>query len=101
QIGDIVAGEIGINFLPLIVGELVARNFRAGRSVLRENVFVSGNKKSTRAAGGIENAIVRLRVETLDHEIDDVSRSAEVTVLCLNAHRLKQILKRVAEFLAV
>jgi len=69
--------------------------------VLRENVFVSGNKKSARAAGGIENAIVRLRVETLDHEIDDVSRSAELTVLRLNAHRLEQILKRVAEFLAV
>ena len=101
QVGDIVAGEIGINFLALIVRELVAGNFRSRRSVLRENVFVTGDKKSACAACGIENAIVRLRIETLNHEINNVSRSAELTVLGLDAHRLEQILKCVAELLAV
>ncbi len=81
--------------------EFVAGNFRSRRSVLRKNVFVTGDKKSARAACGIENAIVRLRIETRDHKIDHVSRSAELTILGLDAHRLKQILKRVAEFLAV
>ena len=69
--------------------------------MLRENVFVSGDKKSAGAAGGIEDAIVRLRVETRHHEINDVSRRPELAVLGLDAHRLEQILKRVAEFLAV
>ena len=41
QVGDIVAGEIGIHFLALIVRELVAGNSRSRRSVLREYMFVS------------------------------------------------------------
>ena len=69
--------------------------------MLRENVFVAGNKKSAGAAGGIEDAVVRLRIETRHHEINDVPRSAELAVLGLDAHRLEQILKGVAEFLAV
>ena len=43
QVGDIVSGEIGINFLALIVRELVAGHSRSHRSVLGENVFVTGN----------------------------------------------------------
>ena len=101
QVGDVVAGEIGINFLALIVRELVAGDCRPRRCVFRENVLVTGNQKSAGAAGGIENAIARLRIETRHHEINDVSRSAELTVLGLDAHRLEQILKGVAELLAV
>ena len=101
QIGDIVADEVGINFLALIVRKFVTRNLRSRRSVLCKNVFVSGNKKSARATCGIENAIVWLRIETRDHEIDDVPRSSKLTILRLDTHRLEQIFKRVAELLAV
>ena len=101
QVGDIVAGEIGINFLALIVRELVAGDCGSRRSVFRENVLVTRNEKSPGAACGIEDAITRLRVETRHHEINDVARRAELTVLRLDAHRLEQILKCIAELLAV
>ena len=66
-----------------------------------QNVLVSGDEKSAGAARRDQDAVVRLRIETRDHEIDDVTRRAELAVLALDAHALEQILKRVAELLAV
>jgi hypothetical protein len=83
------------------VRELVARDCRSRRSVLRQDVFVTRDKKSAGAAGGIENAIARLRIETRHHKINDVARRPELAVLGLDAHRLEQILKPVAELLAM
>jgi hypothetical protein len=64
-------------------------------------VFVGGDEKAARAARGVEDFVVRLRVDAGNDEINDVPRGAELTVLALNAHALEEVFEGVAEFLTV
>lgn len=98
---NVIAGQIAVNFLALSVREPVARNGRAGRGVVPEDVPVSGDEEAACAARGVENFVVGLWVEAGDHKIDDVARSTELAVLALRAGDLEKIFKGVAKFLAV
>jgi hypothetical protein len=70
--------------------------------VLRaQDVFVGGDEEASGAAGGVENGLVLLRGEHLDHEINDVARGAELAGISLAAEDAEQILEGIAEALAV
>src|SRR3990167_8617536 len=64
-------------------------------------MFIGGDKKTAGAAGGVEDFVAGLRIETGHHEINDVTRGAELAVLALGSHALQEIFKGVSEFLAV
>ena len=82
---------------------LVGRKFAValGVGVGAEDVLVGGDEEARGPAGRIENGLVFLRVDDLDHEIDDVARSAELSGIALRAEDAEQILEGVAEALAV
>ena len=72
-----------------------------GVSVGAEDVFIGGDKEAGGAAGGVEDGLVFLGGEDLDHEVDDVARGAELAGVALGAKDGEQILEGVAEALAV
>ena len=69
--------------------------------VSAEDVLVGGDEEPGGAAGGVEDGLVLLRGENLDHEIDDVARGAELPGITLTAKDAEQILEGVAQALAV
>ena len=77
------------------------RAFAFGIHIIAQNVFVSGNQETGGAAGGVENSFCLLRLEHLDHEIDDVARGAELAGIALRAQHRQQVLEGVAQALAV
>ena len=72
-----------------------------GVGVGAEDVLVGGDEEPGGAAGGVEDGLVLLRGEDLDHEINDVARGAELTGIALGAEDAEEILEGVAEALAV
>ncbi len=86
EVGDVVAGEVVVQGLTLIEAEAVASDAGAGRGVGREDVLEGADEEAARAAGGIKDALPRLRIEAGDDEINDVTRCAELAVVTLSAH---------------
>jgi hypothetical protein len=76
-------------------------SLRARGGVLSENVFPRGDQEAGRAARRVEQAFVLLRVDQLDHEVDDVARGAELAGVALAAEHGEQVFEGVAEALGV
>ena len=76
---DVVAVDVG--------GEVGALHGleRVLAGVLLEDVFPRRNQEAGGAAGGVEDALVLLGVDHLDHEVDDVARRAELAGVALAA----------------
>ena len=50
-----------------------------------EDVLPGRNQEARRAAGGVKDAFVFLRIYHVDHEVDDVARRAELAGIALAA----------------
>ena len=66
-----------------------------------EDVLVGRDQESGGAAGRVEHGLGLLRVDDLDHEIDDVARGAELPGVALGAEHGEQILEGIAQAFAV
>ena len=64
-------------------------------------MLVGGDQESGGAAGRVKHGLVLLRVDDLDHEIDDVARRAELPGIALRAQHGEQVLERIAQALGV
>lgn len=62
---------------------------------------VGGNKKSGRAARGVQHGFRLFRVDDLNHEINDVARRAELPGIALGPEDAEEILECVAETFTV
>jgi hypothetical protein len=91
---DVVAVDVGGEVLALVRCELVAG---ARFAVVLEDVLPGRNQEARRAAGRVENAFVLLRVDDLDHEVDDVARRAELAGVALAAEHREQVFEGVAQ----
>ena len=89
---DVVPAKIGHHPGPLVGGEVL---------VLPHNMLEGRNEKARRAAGGIEDGLILLRVHDSNNEINNVARSSELSGIALRAENGKQVFKGVAEPFAV
>ena len=107
QVHQRQAHHVGRDVVALeVLGEaaLFVRRQRAvalGVGVGLEDVLVGGDQEPGGAAGRVEHGLGLLRVDDLDHEIDDVARGAELAGIALGAEHGEQILEGIAEALAV
>jgi nitroreductase len=95
---DVVALEVLGEAALFVRSELAVA---LGVGVGAEDVLVGGDEETGGAAGGVEDGLVFLRGEDLDHEINDVARGAELAGVALRAEDAEEILEGVAEALAV
>ena len=65
-----------------------------------EDVLVGRNQKPGRAAGRVKHGFGLLRIDDLDHEIDDVARGAELPGIALGTEHGEQIFEGIAEAFA-
>ena len=72
-----------------------------GVGVGAEDVLVGGDEESGSAARGVEDGLALLRGGDFDHEINDVTRGAELPGIALRTEDGEQILEGVTEALAV
>ena len=100
------AHHVGRDVVALeVLGEpaLVVRRQGAvalGVGVGPEDVLVGRDQEPGGAAGRVEHGLGLLRVDDLDHEVDDVARGAELPGIALGAEHREQILEGVAQALA-
>src|SRR5437870_704181 len=78
KVGYVVSGKVGVKFLALAMREPVARHRRAGRGILRQDVFVGGDEETACAACRIEDFVARLGIKASNDEINDMARRAEL-----------------------
>jgi len=107
---DVVALEV-LREASLVIGrEKVASALRCpltpalsregrGRRIGLEDVLVGRDQEARSATGRVKHGIGLLRIDDLDHEVDDVARGAELTGIALRAEHGEQIFEGVAEAL--
>ena len=66
-----------------------------------EDVLVGRDEEARGAAGRVKDGFVLLRVNNLNHEVDDVARGAELSRIALRTEHTEQIFKCIAQPLAV
>ena len=96
--GDVVAAE-AVGDAGAFVGRERARAVRARGG--GAHVLPGGDEEARRAAGGVEHALVLLRIEHGHDEVDEVAGRAELPGVALRAHDGEQVLEGVAEALGV
>ena len=93
-VADDVVHEPGlVGGLESVAGSL----FGAGRA----DVLPGRDEEARCAAGGIENGLVLLGIDNLDHEVDDVPRRAELSRVALAPEHRQEVLEGVAQALGV
>ena len=95
---DVVALEVACEF-SLFVGRerTVSLVVRIGAA----DMLVGRNQEPGGAAGRVENGFVFFRVDDGDHEVDDMTRRAELSGVALRTENREQILEGVSQSLAV
>ena len=89
---DVVAAEVGHQPGALIRGKVL---------VVSQDMLERRNKKARRAAGGIEDGFVLLRVHHSDDKVNNVARRAELPGIALGAENGQQVFKGVTQTFAV
>ncbi len=92
--GDVVPFEVSGEALLFVGGEgdVVVR-IRVGAT----DVLERRDQEPRRAARGVEDAFVFLRVDDFDHEVDDVARRSELARIALGAEDGEQVFEGVPE----
>ncbi len=92
--GDVVAFDIAGQSFSLIGRERVEAFIVA---VVFQDVLVGGDEESGGAAGRVEQAFVLLEIDEGHHEVDDMTRGAELTGISLGTEDGEQVLESVSQ----
>ena len=95
---NIVPGKVFRQTLAVIGGQCA---FAILILVLCKNVTIGTDQKTGCTAGRVQNSLVFLRVDDFHHHINDMAGGTKLAGIPLTAHNRQQILKGIAQILAV